>query len=291
MKLAGKKCLITGAGSGIGRATALAAAARGAELFLTDLDARALERVVDEVRRAGGVVRHHAAFDLTDLAAVRAFADEVHAAHRSLDVVMNIAGVSVWGAVEELQPHHWRHVIDVNLMGPIHVIHCFIPPMIAAGAGGHLVNVASAAGLFGLPWHAAYSASKFGLRGLSEVLRFDLRRHRIGVSLVCPGGVDTPLVDRVQIVGVDASHPELAELRARFRRHAVTPERAAAAILRGVERERYLVFTSLDIRVGHWFQRKFSPPYELAMRWLGDRLHRVAAALRPPATTLRDGEP
>ena len=79
-------------------------------------------------------------------------------------------------------------MIDVNLIGPISVLECFVPPMIEAGRGGHLVNVSSAAGLFGLPWHAPYSASKFGLRGVSEVLRFDLRRHGIGVSLVCPGG-------------------------------------------------------------------------------------------------------
>jgi NAD(P)-dependent dehydrogenase (short-subunit alcohol dehydrogenase family) len=174
-------------------------------------------------------------------------------------------------------------------MGPIHVIQCFIPPMIAAGTGGHLVNVASAAGLFGLPWHAAYSASKFGLRGLSEVLRFDLRRHRIGVSLVFPGGVDTPLVDRVQIVGVDPARPELAELKRRFRRRAVTPEQAAAAILRGVERDRYMIFTSLDVRLGHWFQRKLALPYELVMRRLNDHLHRLVGADRSTAATSDDG--
>ena len=83
----------------------------------------------------------------------------------------------------------------------------FAPAVIAAGRGGHLVNVSSAAGLLGLPWHAPYSATKFGLRGISEVLRFDLRRHDIGVSLVCPGAVDTGLVDTVEIAGVDRSHP------------------------------------------------------------------------------------
>jgi NAD(P)-dependent dehydrogenase (short-subunit alcohol dehydrogenase family) len=147
--------------------------------------------------------------------------------------------------------------------------------MIAAGRGGHLVNVASAAALFGLPWHAAYSASKFGLRGLSEVLRFDLRRHGIGVSFVCPGAVDTPLVDSVRIVGVDTSRPDVVELRRRFRRHAAAPAAVAEAILRGVERDRYMVFTSLDIRVGHWFQQKFALPYEWVMRRLNDRLHRL----------------
>ena len=98
-------------------------------------------------------------------------------------------------------------MVDVNLIGPISVLECFVPPMIEAGRGGHVVNVSSAAGLFGLPWHAAYSASKFGLRGVSEVLRFDLRRHGIGVSLVCPGGVRTPLVGTVKIVGVDRDDP------------------------------------------------------------------------------------
>ncbi|MGC7268565.1 SDR family NAD(P)-dependent oxidoreductase, partial [Mycobacteroides abscessus subsp. abscessus] len=117
---------------------------------------------------------------------VREFAKDIHAAHGSMDVVMNIAGVSAWGTVDRLSHQQWRSMVDINLMGPIHVIEEFIPPMIEARRGGHLVNVSSAAGLVALPWHGAYSASKFGLRGVSEVLRFDLARHRIGVSVVVP---------------------------------------------------------------------------------------------------------
>jgi NAD(P)-dependent dehydrogenase (short-subunit alcohol dehydrogenase family) len=194
--------------------------------------------------------------------------------------VMNIAGVSTWGPVEQLEHRHWKRMIEVNLMGPIHVIECFVPSMIAAGRGGHLVNVASAAALFGLPWHAAYSASKFGLRGVSEVLRFDLHRHDIGVTLVCPGGVNTPLVGTVEIVGIDRSAPAIQKAIRRFERRAVAPERAAEAILRGVEKDRYLVFTSRDIRVGHWVQRFFPPAYEAAMRRLNDRLSAVAERAR-----------
>ena len=100
---------------------------------------------------------------------------------------MNVAGIAVWGTIQDLEHSQWRKVVEINLMGPISVLECFVPPMIEARRGGHIVNVSSAAGLFGLPWHAPYSATKFGLRGVSEVLRFDLRRHRIGVSLVCPG--------------------------------------------------------------------------------------------------------
>src|SRR5699024_4711527 len=124
----------------------------------------------------------------------------------------------------------------INLMGPVHVLRAFLPAMIKRGRGGHVVNVSSAAGLFGLPWHAAYSATKFGVRGISEVLRFDLRHHGIGVSLVCPGAVDTGLVQTIDVVGVDREDPEVRALTQRFQRHAVAPEKAAAAILKGVRR-------------------------------------------------------
>lgn len=273
--LRAKRCLITGAASGIGRATALAAAARGAELFLTDLDGEGLHSVAEEAQRAGGAVAHLGRADVSDHDAILSLAETVHRDHGSMNVVMNIAGISTWGTIERLEHRHWEKMIDVNLIGPINVLECFVPAMIEAGRGGHIVNVSSAAGLFGLPWHAAYSASKFGLRGVSEVLRFDLRRHRIGVSLVCPGAVRTPLMGSMEIVGVDRESPRMRALATRFEKHAVSPKRVAEKIIEGIERDRYLVFTSADVRVGYWFQRKFSPPYELAMRLLNDRLTSV----------------
>jgi NAD(P)-dependent dehydrogenase (short-subunit alcohol dehydrogenase family) len=275
--LRGKRCLITGAASGIGRATALAAGARGADLYLTDVQAGALGEVVEEIRRAGGTVSFSRAADIADHDAVVAMADEIHDGHGSMDVVMNIAGVSTWGKIERLEHDDWRQMIEVNLIGPISVLERFVPPMIEAGRGGHLVNVSSAAGLFGLPWHAAYSASKFGLRGVSEVLRFDLRRHGIGVSLVCPGAVDTPLVDTVKTVGIDRSDPAVQREIERFARHAVSPEKVATKILTAVEKDRYLVFTSADIRILYWVQRLFAPAYGLAMRLANDRFEKIAA--------------
>ena len=274
------KCLITGAASGIGRATAIQAAREGAELFLTDVDADGLEAVAAEIRAAGGTVSHHAPVDVADHDAVAALAEEIHAAHGSLDVVMNVAGISTWGAIEDMGHEHWQRQVDVNLMGPINVLSCFVPPMIEAARGGHVVNVSSAAGLFGLPWHAAYSAAKFGLRGVSEVLRFDLERHNIGVTLVCPGGVDTGLVDTMQIVGVDRSSPPVAKMTERFRKHAISSEQAAAAILDGVRKGRYLVFTSNDIRALYWTQRLAAPVYEFLMRRFNDRLVAVVRRAR-----------
>src|SRR5438309_952497 len=230
-----RRVLITGAASGIGRATAVTSARKGARLYLTDINEASLAAVAAEIREAGGAGDHVEALDISDHAAVAAMANEIHSAHGSVDIVMNIAGIAVWGTVETLSHEQWRRVVDVNLMGPIHVVECFLPAMIAAGRGGHLVNVSSAAGLFGLPWHAPYSATKFGLRGLSEVLRFDLRRHDIGVSLVCPGAVDTGLIDTVEIAGVNRASPIMMRMSARFRQRAVTPDRAAARILQGIE--------------------------------------------------------
>ena len=138
-----------------------------------------------------------------------------------------------------------------------------------------MVNVSSAAGLFGLPWHAPYSAAKFGLRGVSEVLRFDLRRHDIGVSLVCPGAVDTGLVNTLEIAGVDRTSPIMERFTARFQKDAVTPETAAARILAGVERNRYWVYTSRDIQVAHFLQRRFETGYALIMRFASDRFAAV----------------
>jgi NAD(P)-dependent dehydrogenase (short-subunit alcohol dehydrogenase family) len=278
--LSGKRCLVTGAASGIGRATAIAAAARGADLYLTDLETEGLERVRAEIEGAGGAVGHLRALDITDHAAVVALAEEIHSGHGSMDVVMNVAGVSTWGPIDALEHSDWQKMIDVNLMGPIAVLESFVPPMIEAGRGGHVVNVASAAGLIALPWHAAYSASKFGLRGVSEVLRFDLQRHGIGVSLVCPGAVATPLVGTLEVRGLDQRHPAFQEAVEDFEKRAVTSEHVAEKIIQGVEKNRYLVFTSADIRLAYWWQRKFSPAYDLAMRLLQRRFGKVVASTR-----------
>jgi NAD(P)-dependent dehydrogenase (short-subunit alcohol dehydrogenase family) len=278
----GKRCFITGAASGIGRATALRLAAHGAELYLTDRHSEGLAQTVSDARALGAQVPEHRALDISDYDAVAAFAADIHASQPSMDVLMNIAGVSAWGTVDRLSHEQWSKMVAINLMGPIHVIESFVPPMVAAGHGGRLVNVSSAAGLVALPWHAAYSASKYGLRGLSEVLRFDLARHRIGVSVVVPGAVKTPLVKTVEIAGVDREDPRVSRWIDRFGGHAVSPERAAEKILAGVVKNRYLIYTSADIRALYAFKRLAWWPYSVSMR----QVNRVfTRALRPgPAT-------
>jgi NAD(P)-dependent dehydrogenase (short-subunit alcohol dehydrogenase family) len=275
---AGKRCFITGAASGIGRATALRLAAHGAELYLTDRNADGLAQTAADARALGAQVPEYRALDISNYDDVASFAADIHAKHPSMDIVMNIAGVSAWGTVDRLTHEQWTKMVAINLMGPIHVIESFLPPMVADHRGGHLVNVSSAAGLIGLPWHAAYSASKFGLRGLSEVLRFDLARHRIGVSVVVPGAVKTPLVNTVEIAGVDRDDPGVSRWVERFSGHAVSPEKAAEKILAGVARNRFLIYTSADIRALYAFKRVAWWPYSVAMRQVNALF---ARALRP----------
>ncbi|TSD99732.1 SDR family oxidoreductase [Skermania sp. ID1734] len=270
--LEGKKTLITGAASGIGRATAIASAAEGARLFLTDRNAEGLEETKELIAAAGrGSVEYLKPLDITDYEAVGAFAADIHDTFGSMDVVMNVAGISAWGTVENLEHRHWRSMVEVNLMGPIHVIECFVPKMIEAKRGGHLVNVSSAAGLLALPWHAAYSASKFGLRGVSEVLRFDLKRHNIKVHLVVPGAVKTPLVGTVEIAGIDRNDPKVSRYIHAFEKRAIEPETAAKAIINGIKKNQFLVYTSPDIRFGYWWARKFAWPYEFVMQKANDQ--------------------
>ncbi len=275
---AGRIVLVTGAASGIGLATAHRVAAEGGRLVLTDVATERLQAAVAAIRATGGSVLHHEALDVSDRDAVDSFAGRVHDLVGSVDVVMNIAGISTWGRIQDLEAEHWRRTVDIDLMGPIHVLSAFVPTMIAAGRGGHVVNVSSAAGLFGLPLHAPYSAAKFGLRGVSEVLRFDLERDGIGVTLVCPGAVRTPLVGTVDMVGIDRDDPRVRTAVAGFEKHAVEPEAVADQIVTAMRKGRYLVLTSPDIRIGHLAQRYLPWAYDRAMRLLN---RRARAVLRP----------
>lgn len=277
----GVLCVVTGAASGIGRSTAVRLAGEGARLVLTDINAEALQTAARECRDAGAVVLAADPVDLTQHEEVSAFGERIIAEHGVPDAIFHIAGNSAWGRPDLLEHRVWRSMVEVNLMGTIHVIEAFIPAMMTARKPGALVMVSSAAGLLGLPWHAAYSAAKFGIRGIAEVLRFDLAPYDIGVHLVCPGAVDTPLVGSIEIAGVDRSNPEVARTAAQFQRHAVTPDQAAESILEGVRKGRYIVYTSPDIRLAFAAQ-KFAPPaYKLAMKLIARKINKAGQGILP----------
>jgi NAD(P)-dependent dehydrogenase (short-subunit alcohol dehydrogenase family) len=261
----GTKVFITGAASGIGRSTARVMGAAGCRLFLTDVNADGLQKTVNLVARDGGEVCKHLALNVASYEDVKAFAGEVHREFGAMDVVMNIAGVAIWGLVEDLQHEHWVKAIQVDLMGPIHVIESFLPEMIRAGKKGHLVNVSSAAGLTGAPWHGPYAAAKWGLVGVSEVLRYDLMQHGIGVTVVCPGAVETPMKFSVEIVGVNQESEFAKDLKRRFSQHAVSPDRVAQQIMTAISKNQFLVITSFDIKLLYFLKRKFFPLYHYVM--------------------------
>jgi len=270
----GVKVFVTGAASGIGRATALALAARGARLFLTDINLPGLEETARMASSRGGEVLRCRALDITFYQEVRAFADEVQRDFGPVEILLNVAGIALWSLVEHMSHEHWLKVINTNLWGPIHGIECFLPEMIRAKRG-HLVTVSSISGLVGAPWHAAYAASKFGCVGLSEVLRYDLAQHHIGVTVVCPGAVDTPLKHTVELLGVDPDSEPIRALKQRFSRRAVSPERVADQIVEAVEAERFLVITSPDVKAVYALKRFLPPAYHRLMKYMSRLLNGV----------------
>jgi NAD(P)-dependent dehydrogenase (short-subunit alcohol dehydrogenase family) len=261
--LSNKNVLITGAASGIGRATAAAMGLAGCRLFLTDINAEGLKKTADMISSAGDNVCLSRPFDVGDYEAMRAFASEIHAEFGSLDILVNVAGVALFAKIEDMQHRDWEKIIRINLWGVIHGLECFVPEMIRAGKGGHVVSVSSTAGLIGLPWHVAYAATKHALVGMSEVLRYDLRKYKIGVSVVCPGAVHTGLVNTADIRTDD--HEATNKARKMFVKIAMTPEKVADLIIQAILKNKYLVITSLDIKLFYFIKRTCFPLYHLVM--------------------------
>ncbi len=188
--LHGRVAVVTGGGSGIGRALAEALAREGARLVVADVEEAAATGVAEGIRRQGGdaiAVR----IDVSDLGQVQALADRAFSHFGSVHVLCNNAGVALQGALQDATHKDWQWVLGVNLWGVIHGLEAFLPRMIAQGQPGHVVNTGSMAGLIASQGLGIYNASKYAVVGLSETLVKDLRPHGIGVSVLCPMGVST----------------------------------------------------------------------------------------------------
>jgi NAD(P)-dependent dehydrogenase (short-subunit alcohol dehydrogenase family) len=186
----GKVAVVTGGGSGIGRALALALAREGARVVVADVDQAAAE---ETVRRAGAAGAEGMAVrtDVAKREEVSALADRVFDRYGRAHVLCNNAGVVVHGGLESATWQDWEWVMGVNLWGVVHGLLAFLPRMIAGGQGGHVVNTASMAGLIASQGLGVYNTTKYAVVGLSETLAKDLRPHGIGVTVVCPMGVAT----------------------------------------------------------------------------------------------------
>lgn len=205
LRFDGKTVLVTGASSGIGRETALAFAAAGANVVLVARRAAALAKVAAKAR-ASGAVALTVATDVTNPTSVRACFRKSVARLGRVDIVVNNAGIMIPSTVETLDPADLQRMLDVNLFGALHVLQAAVQQMRSQPDGGHIVNVASLAGRRGFSPLGGYSASKFALIGLTEALRTELGGTNVGVSLVLPGVIETPMADMAD------THPASAGL-------------------------------------------------------------------------------
>ena len=272
VSVAGRVAVVTGAANGIGRATARALAGRGAVLALGDLDATGLELVAEALRGEGARVLARR-LDVASPDSVAAFARDVERELGAAELVVNAAGVLVLGAFLATPPEDFAHVLDVNLKGPALVCRAFLPAMRAAGRGGSVVNVASAAAFATQSELAAYGSAKHGLAGLSEALRDELAPDGIGVSLVCPGFVNTRILERARVRGADPEAQTAAAERL-LRARGLSAERVAERIVRAAERGEAIVPVGLEAQVLRFLSR--AAPWILAplfgrLRRLGSR--------------------
>ena len=190
MDLRAKTSVVTGGASGIGRALALRFAREGANVVVADLDGNGMEAVAAEARGLG-VKALTVRTDVSELAQVEALAARAFETFGAVHVLCNNAGVAAWGGLESASHRDWQWVLGVNLWGVIHGVEAFVPRMIARGEPAHIVNTASMAGLVASKGLGVYNTSKYAVVGLSETLAKDLKPYRIGVSVLCPMGVET----------------------------------------------------------------------------------------------------
>lgn len=256
-KMTGQVAVITGAGSGIGRSTALLAAREGAIVHVVDRDAERAAEVAAEIREAGGEAWEHAV-DVADAAAVERLAEEVFSRHAAVHLLMNNAGIGHAGPVDATPLEDWRALIEVNLMGVVHGVHAFVPRLLAQGAPSHIVNTASLAGLFPNARLVPYTTTKYAVVGLSESLNAELSPRGIRVTALCPGFIDTRIVAETRMRGeLERSGERLVEF---YRRRGTSPDVVARDALASVTGRHRLIVPSPWWQVGPaWMLHRLSP--------------------------------
>ena len=226
---ANKSVVVTGASSGIGRATSLAFAECGATLFVCDVDASTLPALRAELLAAGAPAAHVTAVDVGSREQMARFCRSA-CAECVPDVVVNNAGVGLAGGLLDTSLDDWDWLVSVNLWGVVHGCHFFAPKMAAHGRG-QIVNIASAAGFYNSEAMTAYGTTKFAVVGLSEGLRAELAPRGVGVSVVCPGFINTPIVANMRLRGEAYSETKRQKIQRFYAKRNYAPERVANAVL------------------------------------------------------------
>lgn len=265
LELRGAVAVVTGAASGIGRATALALAERGAQLALVDRNEAGLAEVAGLASSLGVWVSRHR-LDVSDGAAVAALPDAVVAEHGRVTVLVNNAGVALIGKFEELTMEEFRWLIEINFFAVVALTHGFLP-FLRREPAAQIANVSSVFGIIAPVDQSAYAASKFAVRGFSESLRHELDGTSVGVTVVHPGGIRTEIAKSARIAA--ALDPvKAAADTARFTRVflRLPPERAGAAIVDAVERRKKRLLIGPDAHALAWLQRLMPVNYWRVMK-------------------------
>jgi NAD(P)-dependent dehydrogenase (short-subunit alcohol dehydrogenase family) len=267
-RLDGKTVLVTGAGSGIGRETALLCARRGADLVICDLNPEGLAATEADAAALGRSVFARQV-DVADREQMSDFAAAVHEQTGSVDLLVNNAGVAVAAGLLETTLEDWDWIIGINIKGVVHGCHFFVPEMVKAGRGGHVVNLSSMVGFHASPVLVAYTATKFAVLGMSQALRQELQPHGIGVTAICPGIVATPITSASRMRGAQAEPGKREQIIKMYERRGYGPDKVAKNILRAVERDRPVApitpeswiawgITRASPRLAGWVARKIA---------------------------------
>lgn len=260
-----KVAVITGAGSGIGRALAQELACAGSRLALSDVNEQGLQQTVALCRSLGAEVRGYI-LDVADRDAVYAHAAEVLRDFGGVNLVVNNAGVALSAKIEELVWSDFEWLMGINFWGVTYGTQAFLPHLIASG-DGHVVNISSVFGLVGIPKQGAYNAAKFAVRGYTEALRLEMRmqNHPVQVSCVHPGGIRTNIARAARKGESDRDR----DLGRDFDKLAMTtPERAAQIIVRGILRDRGRILVGPDAGLFELLQRLLGIHYQPLVRRL-----------------------
>ncbi|MBI9075501.1 MAG: SDR family oxidoreductase [Desulfatibacillum sp.] len=239
-----KVAIVTGAGSGIGKALAQGLAARGAKVVISDFNEDRIAQVEKEFLDKGWEC---VAFvlDVRDAQAVKDMVDATLEKHGRINLMFNNAGIAVGGEAKDCQLEDWRNVLDINLYGVVNGVAAVYPLMVEQGYG-HIVNTASVEGLCPFPGTASYVASKYGVVGLSHSLRLEGAARGVKVSVVCPGYIKTAIFEDSKLVGL--SRDELDKVRPPDW-IGITPEQCAAIVLRGVEKNKATIVVTAFAKI------------------------------------------
>jgi NAD(P)-dependent dehydrogenase (short-subunit alcohol dehydrogenase family) len=267
--LAGKVVVITGAGSGIGRSTASLLARHGAKVHVADIDEATAQETVRAIEAAGGRGAAHA-LDVSDAAAVDAFAGRIFAEEGRVDVLHNNAGIGHAGDIASIAFEDWRRVIEVNLLGVAYGVQAFVPRMLEQGRPAAVVNTASQAGIVPAAKLAPYCASKYGVVGLTEALHAELSPQGIRVSAICPGIIDTAIVARSTMRGSVAD--KQANAVAFYAKRGASPDEVAEAVLATIRKHRLIVPVPRRQVTAPYLLHRLSPRLVQPLARAGERI-------------------